>query len=101
MKKFIHLKQASHQRKKAHIMSVLLPNGNMVVPKIMARDPFVSCWVEVEPSSLEFKRWRPRTEKNHPDPRTMPGYLAQLADNDPDGKFRHTLKGVYKPAKGE
>jgi len=95
-KKYVHLQQAKHLRKRSHLLSVLLPNGNLVVPKIMARDPFVSCWVEVEPGHIDYKRWYPRHESDHPDPRTMPGYLAQLKENDPEGNFSHTLKGVYR-----
>lgn len=94
-KKRIHLAQAKHKGKAAHLMSVLLPNGNLVIPKIMERDPFVSCWVEVEPGTSDFKRWFPRHETNHPDPRTMKGYRDQLKLEDPEGKFSHTLSGVF------
>jgi hypothetical protein len=96
MKKEIHLQQTRLARKRAHLMSVLLANGNLVVPKIMQRDPFVACWVEVEPGSAEFKRWFPVHEAGRPDPRTLPGYLDQLEFHDPEKKFRHTLKGVHR-----
>jgi len=95
-KKYVHLQQAKLFRKRAHLLSVLLPNGNLVVPKIMARKPFVSCWVEVEPGHIDHKRWLPRAEADHPDPRTMKGYLEQLKEHDPEGQFSHTLKGVYR-----
>lgn len=91
MKKEIHLKQA--RGKKTYVKSILLPSGNLVVPKIMKRNPFVSCWVEIVPGSSDYKRWWPMREKER-DPRTYDEYKKWLSENHQD--LLHTLNGVYK-----
>jgi len=97
-KKNFHRRLHQAHGKPVHIKSVLLENGNLVIPKIMKRKkPMVACWVEVEPGTSDYKRWYPVHEKEsaeEPDPRTLEGYRSQLRDYAGNA-FDHTLTGVY------
>lgn len=56
--------------RKMEIFSVLLPNGNLVIPKILRRGkPNFVGWVEVAPGDSDHKRWWPVRDER-PDPRT-------------------------------
>lgn len=77
--KRIYLKHV--RNKPTYIKSVLLPNGNLVIPKIISRNPYVARWVEVEPGTSDFKRWF-TVHVVETDPRSLRGYKAQVKSQE-------------------
>lgn len=56
------------------IKSVLLPNGNLLIPARMEEDRKTADWREVEPGTSDYKRWLPVAE-NEADPRDSKEYI--------------------------
>lgn len=72
------------------LRSVLLPNGNLVVPSIVRKKPKkLTAWIEVEPGTSKFKFWWPVHEEAV-DPRTEPKYVEWVKKNLPDAVETYT-----------
>lgn len=54
------------------LKSVMLSNGNLLIPKRLEHGVD---WVEVDPTSADYKRWLP-VAVDEPDPRIAADYLA-------------------------
>lgn len=72
--------------KQTWIKSVLLPNGNLVIPRIISRKPYVSRWVEVEPGTADYKRWY-TVHVVETDPRELQGYKDQVAAQESPDEY--------------
>lgn len=55
------------------IKSVILPNGNLLIPARTKENWKIADWIEVEPGTPEFKRWFP-VSVEEPDPREAEDY---------------------------
>jgi len=64
-----------HTGRVVEIKSVLLPSGNLVVPRRMEHDRKIVDWIEVVPGTSDHKRWLPVAVKEA-DPRSTPEYKA-------------------------
>lgn len=66
---------------KVTVKSILLPNGNLLIPKRLPEDRNQAEWVEVTPGTSDHKRWLP-VSIAEPDPREHSDYKKWKAEID-------------------
>jgi hypothetical protein len=65
------------------VKAILLPNGNLLIPRRMEHDRTLAEWAEVAPGNSDYRRWLP-VAVSESDPRETAEYRAWRAQVERD-----------------